>query len=1081
MRSHRFIPVVLLLAAFLACAPFAIADDGVVDAVEPVEAIELLEVTEAVEPLDMLEAAEPTEEPGQPEPNVSVAAKGETGEGQVTGLELSSSSIRLGASVTMTPQTSGDVSGFEFNYAWALGSGWDFWGSTVLDTGSRTSATSWEFTPRRAGAYRLWIDAVAPDGTTQLFQCELTVGPAWELESIELSPDPGAPGIDTQVTLHFADGSNTLGLSYNFVWRKNPDWSVWDSDLKDGGSPRSESSAALTLPGAGVYTIWVDVIDAEGTSRTFTASEEYVVEASDGITGLDLSATSIAWGETVTLSPHAKGDASRFEFNYAWAFADGWDLWDSTVLRTGERSKDPTWDFKPPIPGEYRVWIDAVAPDGTTQFFERELQVTYDAQSDAVQIDVAAYDQTANGYPTGCESASLYMLLQYYGVDVSMWEIVSDLPREPGPSGGVGGNPERAFIGDPTKTSGYGVFEKPIADLANGYLDGASSLVGAVMEDIYWCLDQGEPLIAWISMRTDGYIRWGYPTWTDYKTGESVPWPYNEHAVVVSGYEPGAIRVTDPLWGSTHSWSLDGFQAGFSSMGGRIVWYQPEPVDLPYQVTGLEISATRIMLGQSVTMTPQVAGDASGAEFNYAWSWEGQWGDDWDSTVKRTGSTTSETSWSFTPSKPGNYRLWIDAQQANGRTRQYYRDLVVTQDWQVESVVVSPDAGAPGEPVTVEVVFAEGSNTAGLSYNFAWRLKPGWSTWDSDLKDGGSARSGSTAEFILPEMGAYEIWVDVIDASGKKSTYVAAESYQVEQGWSFEGIELLTTGDIERGGSIDFAVNVTGPRADDLEYNFAWKRGDSWNHWGSTVKDTGARTSESQASVTAAWSGAYHLWVDVHDQLTGVTETYFMDDAVSVLPGAGESFAASYAIAASCEQIVAIQGTGGAGGVLTFHELTDDGWQETLRFDCRVGPNGVSSDIYEGACNATPAGTYLLGFAFGNVANPGTSMEYRVANNNIYWVDDSDSAYYNRWVDASQVSRDWKSAEHISSVGSAYDHCIFIQYNYPDTVPGAGSAFFIHCDVGVNSGGCVLLAKSDLITLLRAIDDGAYAVITKAN
>jgi len=139
MRSHRFIPVVLLLAAFLACAPFAIADDGVVDAVEsveviesaevtevlapaePVEAIELLEVTEAVEPLDMLEAAEPTEEPGQPEPNVSVAAKGETGEGQVTGLELSSSSIRLGASVTMTPQTSGDVSGFEFNYAWALG------------------------------------------------------------------------------------------------------------------------------------------------------------------------------------------------------------------------------------------------------------------------------------------------------------------------------------------------------------------------------------------------------------------------------------------------------------------------------------------------------------------------------------------------------------------------------------------------------------------------------------------------------------------------------------------------------------------------------------------------------------------------------------------------------------------------------------------------------------------------------------------------------------------------------------------------------------------------------------------------
>jgi len=236
-----------------------------------------------------------------------------------------------------------------------------------------------------------------------------------------------------------------------------------------------------------------------------------------------------------------------------------------------------------------------------------------------------------------------------------------------------------------------------------------------------------------------------------------------------------------------------------------------------------------------------------------------------------------------------------------------------------------------------------------------------------------------------------------------------------------------------------------------------------------------------QASITAAWSGTYALWVDVHDPLTGVTETYFMDDAVSVLPGAGESFAASYAIAASCEQIVAIQGTGGESGILTFHELTDDGWQETLRFDCRVGPNGVSSNIYEGDCNATPEGTYQLGFAFGNGSNPGTSMEYRVANSDIYWVDDPDSAYYNRWVDASRVSRDWDSAKHIAGYPSSYEYCIFIQYNYPQTVPGAGSTFFIHCDAGGTSGGCVLLARSDMIALLHAIDDGAYAVITKAN
>jgi hypothetical protein len=37
--------------------------------------------------------------------------------------------------VTVTPVTSGDLDGAEYNYVWSYEGGWDLWGSTVKDEG----------------------------------------------------------------------------------------------------------------------------------------------------------------------------------------------------------------------------------------------------------------------------------------------------------------------------------------------------------------------------------------------------------------------------------------------------------------------------------------------------------------------------------------------------------------------------------------------------------------------------------------------------------------------------------------------------------------------------------------------------------------------------------------------------------------------------------------------------------------------------------------------------------------------------------------------------------------------------------
>jgi len=194
-----------------------------------------------------------------------------------------------------------------------------------------------------------------------------------------------------------------------------------------------------------------------------------------------------------------------------------------------------------------------------------------------------------------------------------------------------------------------------------------------------------------------------------------------------------------------------------------------------------------------------------------------------------------------------------------------------------------------------------------------------------------------------------------------------------------------------------------------------------------------------------------------------------------------QSFVAGLVTARFTSQIVVVQGIEGDDARLSLHEHGPDGWQETMHFPCKVGANGIGTAVFEGDCNLSPQGSWKLGFAFGLEPDPGTNMEYRQADDSIYWVDDPESAHYNRWVDTDETPVDWNSAEHIVDHPASYKYCVFIQYNYPDTKPGAGSAFFIHCDSGYPSAGCVTLAEADMIELLQHLDDDAYVIIANGS
>ena len=138
-----------------------------------------------------------------------------------------------------------------------------------------------------------------------------------------------------------------------------------------------------------------------------------------------------------------------------------------------------------------------------------------------------------------------------------------------------------------------------------------------------------------------------------------------------------------------------------------------------------------------------------------------------------------------------------------------------------------------------------------------------------------------------------------------------------------------------------------------------------------------------------------------------------------------------------------------------------------------IGRAGFSSDKHEGDLK-TPTGIYGFGTMFGQRANPGVKFPYRQADSASVWVDDVNSPYYNTWQENAALS-----GEHLASSGyaTAYAYAVDIAYNTTPVVAGKGSAIFLHVSTGGGTAGCVSIAQSNLLQVLRWLDPAMHPVI----
>ena len=148
------------------------------------------------------------------------------------------------------------------------------------------------------------------------------------------------------------------------------------------------------------------------------------------------------------------------------------------------------------------------------------------------------------------------------------------------------------------------------------------------------------------------------------------------------------------------------------------------------------------------------------------------------------------------------------------------------------------------------------------------------------------------------------------------------------------------------------------------------------------------------------------------------------------------------------------------------------GWgRGVIDFTSFDGPSKKEGD------GKSPAGFFYLGPAFGdlNYQNDHVStIPFMLVTEDLEWVDDPNSAYYNRVVNTDSIeSPDWVSSEKMKEVGPLYRLGLVVQHNLNPVEGGKGSAIFIHIWESENKGthGCTAMSEGNLgevVSWLRA-------------
>jgi L,D-peptidoglycan transpeptidase YkuD (ErfK/YbiS/YcfS/YnhG family) len=186
------------------------------------------------------------------------------------------------------------------------------------------------------------------------------------------------------------------------------------------------------------------------------------------------------------------------------------------------------------------------------------------------------------------------------------------------------------------------------------------------------------------------------------------------------------------------------------------------------------------------------------------------------------------------------------------------------------------------------------------------------------------------------------------------------------------------------------------------------------------------------------------------------------------------------------EQVVTVNHSDGYRAKVTFWKLTDTGWRARFSADDgRIGYGGlVRGTKRKQGTGSTPLGTYALPWAFGmDPADDRWKLRYRQVESGDFWVQDNESAYYNRYRNQAEGGFRWwlptsdpDSSERLTDFHHQYRISVVTDFNIKQ-VRHRGAGIFLHVNGAGATAGCVSAPGVFMDKLMRVLDPARIPVI----
>lgn len=201
-------------------------------------------------------------------------------------------------------------------------------------------------------------------------------------------------------------------------------------------------------------------------------------------------------------------------------------------------------------------------------------------------LDAPFLDQREK-YPTGCESCTAVMALQYFDVDITVEEFIDGyLPMGNAPHIGEDGvlegcDPRKEFPGDPRTEEGWGCYAPVIQTALTSFLKDRPETALAVeapgqdslRELCTEYVGKGLPVLVWATIdmappeQSTLFLIEG--------TGEEFQWVYPMHCLLLVGWDSAGYYFNDPSAGAKQFYPKEAAESAYEALGRQALALVP--------------------------------------------------------------------------------------------------------------------------------------------------------------------------------------------------------------------------------------------------------------------------------------------------------------------------------------------------------------------------------------------------------------------------------------------------------------------------------------------------------------------------